>query len=120
MLWNFELHHCTSEDPLFFAAYFRVSDLLEADEKSAKELLKAFCRFKGSWRYRARLLNRVCLARNTSTHAADLAMLDEMADTAAQHLRDYPEIRKVDPVASGIIDGYYHGGRKLIIQVPSL
>lgn len=46
-------------------------------------------------------------------------MLDEMTDTAAQHSRDYPDIRKLEPVASEIIGGYYRGGRKLIMQVQS-
>lgn len=61
-------------------------------------------------------MNKLCLARNLERHATTLDTLEEMAGRAAKQLANWPQIRKREPVASGIIDGFYGGGRELIMK----
>ena len=98
------------------AAYFKVSDYLEDDGEAATKLLK----FTGSWKYRAQILNKLCLDRNISTHAVNFATLEDMAARPAEIIKDYPEIRSREVVAAGGVDGFYCGGRQLLLEVKSL
>ena len=107
----------------FCAAYYKVSDLLHGtsqDGALCKKMIKIFCRYKGSLKFRAQLLNQVCLDRNVTLHAGSLQALDGMVDAAAQDMKDYPEMRQAEPLVCGVIDGYYAGGRQLIKEVCSL